>query len=1057
MSTPAPVDQAARERVRRELATSFVVIAGAGTGKTTLLVDRIEALVTTGTARLDEIAAVTFTENAAGTLKLRVRERLERARRAQDAGVRERVEMALTTLETAPIGTIHSLCAGILQERPFECEVPPIFRVADDMETDLLFGEAWDRWMTQRLQDDDATLLEAIEAQVPLTGAAWGERSSLRGLARTLIEQRDLVPLCGADVPDVSSWRAALGERRAEVAALAEGAPAGDQLADWLSRLSVLLHQAADLDAPALNAALAELTHGRLPTGRKDLWNDAARLATAREVPPWLSGVAARLDDGWKEARYSRLVRALRGVGEIYEALKAERGLLDFVDLLVKVRDALAGSEALRRDFQSRFRCVIVDEFQDTDPIQAEIVEHLAGRRPGALIVVGDPKQSIYRFRRADVLLLDRLAQEFVSLPGHAVAHLTQSFRSRPAIVRLVNRVFSRLIEASEEAEQPGYEAIQPPQGLSDEPSVVLMNLEVVGDDPVDLRHAEAGALAGFLADVAAGQLTVLDAGTRKPRPSRLGDAMVLVRQLTHVRILEDALHEAGLRFVVEGGKLFFDRPEVHEVLAVLRAIDDPGDVTAVVGALRSTFFGVSDAELVAHVARGGRFYRESEPGQGSADAVTRALELLHALRSLRTRLSPAALIERLYDETRVLAALEDLPRGSAQVANLEKVASLARDAALRGVITLRGFADLLAQRIAGASNEPDLPSTRPGDPYVVRILTVHKAKGLEAPIVAVFDVADRRVSPGDVVPLRAEGKVAIGFRKGWQPPGWAQLVRQETTRAWSEGRRLLYVALTRARDVLVLPLPGPAACPGELWRECLDLLPRTTDADVRVVTPALRREGSSRAEAPAPPETAVMDTVAEQWEAQRADTIAAGGYRPYVPVGATELIEDAPGMMRRGSAGGKAFGRLVHRLMEWAPLSTVDADAVRALAMAWAPVEGLDTTAAEAATQSVLRVLGHDLLRRARKGRVMRELPLWLPEEGQLIKGVADLVFEETDGLVVVDYKTDGVDETALLDRAAHHGTQLRIYGRALAQATGLPVKERYVLFTEMGRAVAV
>jgi ATP-dependent helicase/nuclease subunit A len=206
-----PVDEAAREAARRDHDRSFVLEAGAGTGKTTLLVDRIEALIRTGRARLDEIAAVTFTENAATTMKLRLRERLEEVRVAGGVADEERVRAggALELLERAQVSTIHALCAAVLQERPLECGVAPGFRTADEAETDLLFGEAWDEWLADRLLAADDALVAALENEIPLEGVAtYDERSSLRGLARALLEQRDLQPLVSDLSADPAAWPA---------------------------------------------------------------------------------------------------------------------------------------------------------------------------------------------------------------------------------------------------------------------------------------------------------------------------------------------------------------------------------------------------------------------------------------------------------------------------------------------------------------------------------------------------------------------------------------------------------------------------------------------------------------------------------------------------------------------------------------------------------------------------------------------------------------------------------------------------------------------------------
>ena len=434
----------------------------------------------------------------------------------------------------------------------------------------------------------------------------------------------------------------------------------------------------------------------------------------------------------------------------IYERKKAERGVLDFLDLLVKARDALRDRESVRRYFRERFRTLIIDEFQDTDPLQVQVADLLAGEEPGRLVVVGDAKQSIYRFRRAEVALFRRASAEAEARPGWAVLHLTQNFRSRPSILRFVNRVFGGLIQASDESGQPAYEPIAAPPGLREEPSVVALRFGEAYLGGEDLLAHEARALASFLARVAAGDETVRDLATGHERPSRAGDAMVLVRRLTHVRLVEEALETAGLRFTVEGGKSFFDRSEVHEVLAVLRAVEDPTDRVSLVAALRSSFLGVSDRDIVAYALGRGDLRVDAARTDLTPTPTFRAPprscprsafspDCVASARSV----SVPALLETLYDETRIVAALTRTRRGEGAIANLKKVVTLARGAVELGVLTLRGFTRLLEERSSGAREEPDLPVTRSGDPDTVRILSVHKAKGLEAPVVACFDTAD--------------------------------------------------------------------------------------------------------------------------------------------------------------------------------------------------------------------------------------------------------------------------------------------------------------------------
>ena len=1067
MSHFRPADETARDRARRDHGTSLVLEAGAGTGKTTLLVDRIEAIVRAGAARLEEIAAVTFTENAATTMKLRLRERLERARASNELSSEEhaRVSAALEVLERASVSTIHALCAQLLQERPLECGVLPGFRMADEAQTDAFFAKAWEEWLGERLGGGDSVLMDALDRGIPLEADGWGERTSLRGLARKLIDQRDLQPLAAVRAFDPEAVHGELVEKGVRAAQLAASVREGDALAARLVKLAEFAEASRFRSGQERLDFILRLETIPANFGFKPNWPSPEALAEGRQIaawtkearPRWLAALGADLHGG--------LVRALIGVVHIYERRKAERGVLDFLDLLVKARDALRDHAGVRAWFQKRFRYLVIDEFQDTDPLQVEVARLLAGDRPGALVVVGDAKQSIYRFRRAEV----RLFRELVKGVGSdAVLHLTQNFRSRPAILRFVNRVFSGLIRESEESDQTAYEPIAPPPGLPEEASVVALRF---GAEPnaggADLLAAEAGALATFLAGVARGSESVRDPVTAEPRLSRAGDVLVLARRLTRLLALEEALEAAGLRFSVEGGKSFFDRQEVHETLAALRAIDDPTDPIALVAALRSSFFGVSDRDIVSYSLSGMPLWAgaidATRPGGAALAPPFALVEELHARRRHE---SVPAVLERLYEETRILAALTGSRRGEAQIANLEKVAALAREAASLGALTLRGFANLLQDRIQNAREEPDLPSTRPGDPDTVRVMSIHKSKGLEAPVVALFDTDDSGYAPIDTVALWDQGQIAIGFRAGCQPPGWDALVRREEKKARAEARRLLYVACTRARDLLVVPRPPLDAGLGAFWKELIDALPAVGDTDVRLVD----AETLVRPEAPgrgrelwALSSAEGGDAVRARWEAAREELLARGAEVPYIPITATDLASrSAPAPVIAVSASsGPDFGRLVHKLLELVVLEDLGpsrAAHIRSVSETLAPSLGLDLSAAQRAGDQVERVLSLPLLERARNAtHVWRELPIVFPDGEYLAAGKVDLVFEEDGQLVVVDYKSDAITEAQLIQQADHHKEQLRIYGRGLTQAMGLPVRERLVVFTALGRSVPV
>jgi ATP-dependent helicase/nuclease subunit A len=1064
-----PEDAPARRAARSSRGVSLVLEAGAGTGKTTLLVDRIESLVRGGDATLLDVAAVTFTENAAATMKLRLRERLETARADARAAPEERsrAEAALEVLERAQVSTIHAFCAALLQERPLDCGVVPGFRVADEAESEALFARAWEEWLAERLDASDPVLAETLAQEIPLQGGYEDqERASLRGLARTLRWERDLRPLVADTRLDPAAWREELLARAEEAGTLRAAAIAGDTLAEALKGLQAFAESCRGLAGEELALRLLRLPKIRHDLGRRSNWQAGDALGRARELARWTGEVVER----WKAERgarlHAQLVATLEGVLARYEEKKRRAGVLDFVDLLVKARDALRDRESVRRHVRRRFRHLIIDEFQDTDPLQVQIARLIAGDDPGRLVVVGDAKQSIYRFRRADVALFRELTTTARERPGHEVLRLTQNFRSRPAILRFVNRAFSELIVESVDADQPSYDPISPPPGLREGPAVVALRVAAPEfAERSELLPAEAAAVAAFVARAAAGGYEVRDPLTGSPRASRAGDVMVLAPRLTQVRHLEDALDAAGLAFAVDGGKSFFNRQEVHETLATLRAIEDPQDRASLVAALRSCFFGVSDRDLVQCWLASSSLHllRPVDPAWPGGETVAPALDLLRRLHGQRLALSIPALLETLYDQTRVLASLGPTRRGAARVSNLEKVVALARQAGDAGVLTLRGFIQLLEGRVSDGTEEPDLPSSRPGDPATVRILSIHRAKGLEAPIVVLHDLAASLQTDSSVIALWDQGRVAVGFRAGCRPPDWKALSERDKLKARAEGRRLLYVACTRARDLLVVPQPPADAQVGDFWRDLAPALRASPPEDVQALDAAAlgapdrpRDVLDLRALAAA----SGGDPIAARWDLAREALIEKGGYRPLVPVAATRAAgrEGPPAVLASEGGGGRDFGGLVHRILEWIPLDEAGEDRSRAMAEALAPAFGLDPDGAERAAAAATRALGLPVMQRARRAaRSWRELPLWFPEGGELVHGFVDLVFEEEGGLVIVDYKTDHITAEQALSQAAHHAPQLQLYGRGLTQATGLPVRERLVLFTALGQVVPV
>jgi ATP-dependent helicase/nuclease subunit A len=325
------------------------------------------------------------------------------------------------------------------------------------------------------------------------------------------------------------------------------------------------------------------------------------------------------------------------------------------------------------------------------------------------------------------------------------------------------------------------------------------------------------------------------------------------------------------------------------------------------------------------------------------------------------------------------------------------------------------------------------------------------------------YDLDYKLRTLSDVIALWDRGQVAVGFRAGCRPPGWNELSERDAARARAEGRRLLYVACTRARDWLVIPRPPRDAQIGDFWKELLPFLEGAPPDEVEVVdADTLPRATGTRDPLNARELAAASggDAVAARWEAERKVLLEAGGYRPYVPIAAVKAaLRDAPSEgVAEASPTGRHFGSLVHQVLEWVGLEDATADGVGAMAQALAPSFGLDAEAGRRAGEAAWTALNLPVMERARRARrIWRELPLHFPDGGDLIEGVIDLVFEEDGGLVIVDYKTDRIAPGQAVAQAAHHAPQLQLYGRGLAQAWRVPVVERLVLFTSIGQSVRV
>ena len=861
---PAFVDYEARRTIRLGLDANLVVEAAAGTGKTTELVARILNVLASGRGTLGRMVCVTFTEKAAGEMKLRLREELEKARQgeANEAypDVRKRLDFALTELEAARIGTIHAFCADILHERPVEAEVDPVFEMAADEGSGTVYEVAFNGWFQDVLQDPPEGVRRLLRRR---KGVNQRSREVLRKAGWDVVENRDFG----------RSWRRPIDFDRPSVM---------DDVLERLETLGKLADEAYDRNdylvgnLREIQRVVAEIRAREHVCGELDYDGVEGQLAALRKHWTWrYSGfskffgpdilrdtvkaqraeVKESLDEFCELADSdlaARLREDLRPLVLRYEDMKQRAGQLDFRDLLLKARDLVRGEERVRRELQARFTQIFVDEFQDTDPLQAEILLLLAADDPtctdwtrarpkaGRLFIVGDPKQSIYRFRRADVALYEVIKQRLLGV-GAQLVHLRTSFRAVPGIQQAVNAAFKECMLGG--GSQAEYVALAPfRREVPDQPSVVAL--------PVPRPYSDRGKVTGWAIEeslpsavgayiewlVKESGWTVEEGGQRVPlkerhicllfkrfRSWRGGKPMDITRD--YVRSLEGR----GVSHVLVGGQSFFARDEVMALKSALMAIEWPEDELSVFATLRGPLFAVGDDALLAYRQAFKRLdylrvrHDELTPLQ---ERVSEALNVLRDLHRRRNRRPLADTIAELLERTRAHAGFATWATGEQALANVLRLMDMARRFERAGATSFRAFVESLTERAerGDAGNAPIVEEDTDG----VRVMTVHKAKGLEFPVVILCDPTAPRTWGKPSRHVDATLDLWAAPLAGCAPLDLLENASESLRRDDEEGVRLAYVAATRARDLLVVPVVGDEETQG--WLDVMNcvLYPET-------------------------------------------------------------------------------------------------------------------------------------------------------------------------------------------------------------------------------------
>jgi ATP-dependent helicase/nuclease subunit A len=844
-SPSPPVPNSQQQAAIDAKSVSVVLSAGAGCGKTSVLTDRFLSHLAPGDhqAELSHLVAITFTERAAREMRDRVRSKCLERLRTEPASEAERWLAILRELDTARISTIHSFCSSLLRSNAVDAGLDPKFGLLDETLGLAFLQQAVKAGLHELLAVNDAEAAELVFEY------GLGRAQDLLAI---LVQERYRIDFADWEHLTARELAQRWDERwhKAFVPALlreaAESEPARKTLdllgkfvpdnAVMCERRLLLLEQIPRLadgtDPQELLESLRQNARVQGGGSEKDWENDdvyhAVRDVLA-DLRTLLEKLQAQLDyDPEHLLRGAEVglcaVRAAARVGRAYDLRKAEAGLLDFDDLLLLSRNLVRDHPEVRRRAQAGIRLLMVDEFQDTDPIQDDIVRLLCGDRllDGGLFVVGDAKQSIYRFRRAEPRVFHDLRQE---IPAAGRLPLSVNFRSQPEILAFVNAVFDGALgseyepltaHVTQQTPSPCVEFLFSVAGAEADASA-----ESGADDDVDQsaparRRREGDWIARRITQLLGDRdprVRDRNAGTgaEKLRRVKRRDIVVLFRAMSDVRYYEEALRQYGLDYYVVGGRAFFAQQEIFDVVNLCQVLDDVDNQAALVGVLRSPFFCLSD-DAVCALGQSPAWALSRDPpahlAEHDQERIQFAGRVLAELREKKDRIPIAALLNLAIDRTGYDASLLTEFLGERKLANLRKLVEMARQFDQSGLFTLADFVGRLRDAVADETHEP-LAATHPESSDVIRLMSIHQAKGLEFPVVFVADTdrQGRDLAPpahfdAEVGPLVS---LPEKFGERRDHPGMRMFRLQERKEDLAESLRLFYVATTRAADLLIL------------------------------------------------------------------------------------------------------------------------------------------------------------------------------------------------------------------------------------------------------------
>ncbi|OGD17274.1 hypothetical protein A2V47_06045 [Candidatus Atribacteria bacterium RBG_19FT_COMBO_35_14] len=1076
------IDQKARDKIIKETNRNILVEASAGSGKTSSLIQRMAVLIKSGKFKVDEIAAITFTRKAAIELKERFQQKIENSfRETEDEIEKGYLREALSNLEQCYLGTIHSFCARLLRERPIEAGLDSEFAELDDLDDTLLKEEAWERYLLNLKIEESPSLIHLEEL-----GIKPSELTDCYKTVCTYPEVKPFFPI--SPKPNIK-------EAVKEIVSFSD--EASQYIPDEEPKMGYDKLQEAVLSVKRMKGFYDYIKEDYNKIKLLENFSNSEKVTLNRwtsqeKAKEYRDSIVLKLQEKvinptlqqWREYCYAGTIKFVLPVVEYYHQLRQNVSMLNFQDLLLKTSRLLRDYPEVRQYFQQKYKCLLVDEFQDTDPIQAEIIFYLTGQdvyeknwqklvpRPGSLFVVGDPQQSIYRFRRADIAIYN-LVKGLIEKSGGEVLTLQANFRSLYSIGSYLNPIFEELFSSGQGKFQAVYSPMQTvwednPQYLSGVRQMTISK----GSKKSDTIRQDAQSIARVIRDmVDKGFKLVRTEGEIKAGTSTSAtykDFMILLRYRSGMDIYARTLAEHGIPFTVSGYASLNESRQIKELLKLFRLMRDIENQVLIAAVLRGIFFGFSEDDLYQFKEAGGEFdFYEKIPeklNRTLKENFDRAFCRLRGFHLWTKKLPPVTAMEKIIVDSGLLS------HSCLEGYNLNKCGELyfilerSRKAEAGEVIGFASMVDQLEKMLeAGIEEELDILT----EENTVRIMNLHKAKGLESPVVFLA-ISYNAAAHEPTYYIERTGQEPYGhflvcrsntYNKGKrlaQPKNWEDYCQLEASFNKAEGLRLLYVAATRAKNLLVISSLNHQSNKSNPW---LPLL-KNIGGEMNVTVP---EAGLPRAEVKE--KESLLDGYQKiqkecgQWMKD----LSKSSYDEKTPTDFKD--EEKHRKIATVDVGGTAWGSAVHRIFDYLIKEDPEEQLLSLHAEKALEKQGISPKRKVELEELVQKFKKSDLYRRLKKAELKySEVPFTIniepahPLHAELnqqdsrpiiLSGTIDLVFKETDGWVVIDYKTDRPKNEKDYSKLTEvYQKQIAIYSQVWQDITGEPVKQSSIYF---------